>query len=89
MKEHPDRFNHFHKVLYDTEEQRAFLEIFKEKLPIAYALKYDVEHIYTITMTLLKNDCYGFEPNEWSEFNKWYLGLLNSNMTVNEEKFTL
>ena len=89
MKEHPDRFNRFHKVLYDTEEQRAFLEIFKEKLPIAYALKYDVEHIYTITMTLLKNDCYGFEPNEWSEFYKWYLGLLNSNMTVNEEKFTL
>ena len=89
MKEHPDRFNHFHKVLYDTEEQRAFLEIFKEKLPIAYALKYDVEHIYTITMTLLKNDCYGFEPSEWSEFYKWYLDLLKSNMTVNEEEITL
>ena len=89
MKEHPDRFNHFHKVLYDTEEQRAFLEIFKEKLPIAYALKYDVEHIYTITMTLLKNDCYGFDPSEWSEFYKWYLDLLKSNMTVNEEEITL
>ena len=89
MKEHPDRFNRFHKVLYDTEEQRAFLEIFKEKLPIAYALKYDVEHIYTITMTLLKNDCYGFDPSEWSEFYKWYLDLLKSNMTVNEEEITL
>ena len=89
MKEHPDRFNHFHKVLYDAEEQRAFLEIFKEKLPIAYALKYDVEHIYTITMTLLKNDCYGFDPSEWSEFYKWYLDLLKSNMTVNEEEITL
>ena len=89
MKEHPDRFNRFHKVLYDAEEQRAFLEIFKEKLPIAYALKYDVEHIYTITMTLLKNDCYGFDPSEWSEFYKWYLDLLKSNMTVNEEEITL
>ena len=89
MKKHLDRFNHFQKVINDAEEQRAFLEIFKEKLSTAYVLKYDVEHIYTITMSLLKNDCYGFEPNEWSEFYKWYLGLLNSNMTVNEEKFTL
>ena len=89
MKKHLDRFNHFQKVINDAEEQRAFLEIFKEKLSTAYVLKYDVEHIYTITMTLLKNDCYGFEPNEWSEFYKWYLDLLKSNMTVNEEEITL
>ena len=89
MKKHLDRFNYFQKVINDAEEQRAFLEIFKEKLSTAYVLKYDVEHIYTITMTLLKNDCYGFDPSEWSEFYKWYLDLLKSNMTVNEEEITL
>lgn len=83
------RFDYFEKLVYNTEEQRSFFEIFKEKLGIAYHLRYDVEHIYTITMTLLDNDRYGFTSEEWNNFCTWYLDLLKSHMTINGKEFSL
>lgn len=84
-----DRFNRFYKILHDDENRKQFLDLFSEKLNMVYVLKYDVEHIYTITMTLLDNDHYGFTLDALQDFYTWYVGLLESNASINGLKFTL
>lgn len=84
-----DHFKRFSKMVFDPERQRAFLKMMDENLRIAFAPKYDSETIYTITMTLLENDRYGFTPNELVGFQSWYTGLLMSNMKLDGEEIFL
>ena len=55
------------KKYYMTQKNRELSGIFKEKLPML-CLKYDVEHIYTITMTLLKNGATVLTPVNGANF---------------------
>jgi hypothetical protein len=84
-----DHFKRFSRMVFDPERQRAFLKMMDENLRIAFAPKYDSETIYTITMTLLENDRYGFTPNELVGFQSWYTGLLMSNMKLDGEEIFL
>ena len=84
-----EHFKRFSNMVFNAERRKTFLKMMDENLWIAFAPKYDIETIYTITMLLLENDRYGFTPNELVGFQSWYTGLLMSNMKVDGKEFSL
>ena len=82
-------FTHFERVLNDAGMQNSFYRLLEDNLSIAYELKYDDEYEYTIKMTLIDDDHFGFAKKEMNEFQAWYLELLMSNMNVKGVEFKL
>ena len=82
-------FTHFERVLNDAGMQNSFYRLLEDNLSIAYELKYDDEYEYTIKMTLIDDDHFGFTKKEMNEFQAWYLELLMSNMNVKGVEFKL